>query len=229
MSELLIFTRTMGESYLEACLQRIREHTTEPHRLLVWVNGAGRATADLVGRYTDDVIVTTRNKGCVATCGHVLLYEDYAELVRLSCAIMVAPGWIEALRAPFRQHAGVGLTGMRSDFGRYRTPPGQTEECDPSNLPDHLIMTTRVAVDRVGAMSPSFHQYGHEITEHHARVWRAGLRVFAVETGCHRYQARHDGRDAVPGRDELVARNQAVWQRCADKGYRGYDWWRSDL
>lgn len=229
MSDLVIFTRTVGEPYFEECLRRVVASTPEPHRLLVWVNGAPRETVRIAERYTDDLIVTSRNKGCVATCGHVLLYEPYAELVQLSCAIMVEPGWIPALRRPFLDHPGTGITGMRSEFGAYRHAVGETEECGPGNLPDHLIMSRREVVERIGSMSPSFVQYGHEITEFSLRALRAGFRAFAVETGARRFEDRHDGRDGLADREEYLRHNLAVWQRCSLRGYRGYDWWRSDL
>lgn len=228
-TELLIFTRTMGEPYLEECLRRIRDHTPVPHRLIVWVNGAGEETVTVAREYADELIITTENKGCVATCGYVLLYEEYRELVRMSCAMMVEPGWIEALRRPFREHQGVGLTGMRSEFGAYTSPPGVTEECSLANLPDHLVMTSREVVDRVGSISPSFQKYGHEITEFSARTLTAGFRVFAVDAKCHRHQGRHDGRDRLAERERYLQHNLGVWQRCAAAGYRGYEWWRSDL
>ena len=146
-----------------ACLQSIRQHTTD-YRLIFVDNGSAPDEFAIIDtelqRHPHLLVRTRRNLGfvkavnqglCLSTADHVVLLNNDTE---------VAPGWIEKLQAPFadRRVGAVGPVTTTTDCWQGREPvqPGYRLISATSMLAFFCVMFSRQCINDVGLLDESF-------------------------------------------------------------------------
>lgn len=227
---LRVFVPTVGEPSTISTIARIRRYIPDA-QLTVFYETLGHSVSDhfylCLRDVCDDVIVSRTNHGIVEVCnfGLMCLRWDYFLLV-------LADVWIneqtyQRLMNPFEQYNKVACAGGWR--GRMAAPLIWASRGVPDTYPDGPLLISRAAIDDVGALSTSFHGHGHGFFEWHMRTQARGWKEAIVDDVFQEQGTWHDGRDKNPEASNEIRAGEPTLQRCREKSFQSYDWWRSDL
>lgn len=146
-----------------ACLQSIRQHTTD-YRLIFVDNGSAPAEFAVIEtelkRHPHLLVRNHRNLGFVKAVNQGLCLSTAEYVVLLNNDTEVAPGWIEKLQAPFADSrvGAVGPVTTTTDCWQGREPvqPGYRLISATSMLAFFCVMFSRQCINDVGLLDESF-------------------------------------------------------------------------
>lgn len=225
---LQVFVGTTGRKITLECLARLQKFTPVPFELCVWYDTCGRPLdADFYHQllsFTDDVIISTRNHGNNEEISWALLTLDYDYLLVCGDDCLVTEDYWTKLYSPFNGWTTLGLTGQaRSAFD------GEVSVSHPTLYPDYVLLFKKEAVESVGSLCPAFKVHGSATVEWAYRAKELGW-DYAVSKGIVHLD-KHDSSAilAHPQFQQIMDEGQNQLHAAAQRGFRGYPWWTSNL
>lgn len=140
---------------LSECLESIKQHTPEPHEIIVVDNGSRDHTVDVCRAYRCKFIRFPENRGFPIACNAGLRLASGDLLMLLNNDVLVASRWLRNMQDCLLEEAGAGIVGPYTNYAsgqqRVRQLPYTTEEeykkmSRAMNAPDP---SRRIEVDRL--------------------------------------------------------------------------------
>jgi GT2 family glycosyltransferase/Tfp pilus assembly protein PilF len=233
-----------------ACLASIRQHTPQPHEIIVVDNGSTDGTVEALRRVPGlRLIANATNIGFAAGCNQGLAVARGDFVVLLNNDTLVTPGWLAAMLRAMAERPTLGLVGPRSNnvAGVQRVPeaaegyPEGLERFAATFCAAHAGQATlvprvigfcmlirRAVIQRIGGLDERFGTGNLEDDDYCLRARLAGFELAVVHDS---YVHHHGGRTfEALGIDyrrsvwENAARFQAKWGvALTDRGYEPPD------
>ncbi|WP_151736660.1 glycosyltransferase family 2 protein ['Paenibacillus yunnanensis' Narsing Rao et al. 2020] len=133
-----------GLGLLRSCVEAIRAHTVSPYEIIV-VDNASEDGTDLYCRSNHIAFVSLpENRGFPAACNLGLQLASGDELLLLNNDVIVAPGWLDNLKAALYSAPEVGIVGPVTNYASglqrvktyYSDLAGFYDEAGRANVPD---------------------------------------------------------------------------------------------
>ena len=225
---LRVFVFTVGEKVTFETLESIKQFTNHPYELTVWYDACGRGVdayfLGRLGEHTNDIVVVRQNKGVSAALGFATLSLDFDYLIIAAADMIMLPGYVDRLLAPFNELENVAVTG---EGWRYLNGGMSVSDFDIGI--DGVVMVSKKAINAIGSVSPSFNGRGPMHTEWFRRFASNGFKYVTLDGLCLHGGSQHEGRDMIPDWRKELHQDNLVYLHADKLGYRGYPWWSNDI
>lgn len=223
--DLHVFFLTVGEKVSLESLNALRENTKQPHKLTIWYDACGRGVDwtfyEKLRDYTDDVILLTKNHGCVGAVAYAMLYLDFKYLMIVLADTVVRPGYLDRLAFGFTRidkSACVGST-------RTNHIPWDFLVNERCYMPDGVQIYKKEAINDVGGVAAAFKGTGQETLEWQERAIRKGWNIVSCKDIMDEIGSTHDGRPLNPDLNEQIEKSQDTYLRIKNAGWKDFHWW----
>jgi GT2 family glycosyltransferase len=235
------------------CLGGLREVGEPSFQVLLWDNGSSDGTADAVRLAYPEVLVHQHPENLGVGSGRnaaaALARQRFAptHLLFLDNDIVVAPGFVRALLAPFREDPTVAQVqsklrllhdparlndggGCRIEWWWGRTSPvgfgeldqGQHDSRRPCVACGGAMMVRATQFDQLGGFDPIFDPFGPEDLDFSLRLQKAGYKALYVPEAVGYHEVSHT---FGSGYTEEYARTKSKhWLRLMRRHASATDW-----
>jgi GT2 family glycosyltransferase len=235
------------------CLGGLREVGEPSFQVLLWDNGSSDGTADAVRLAYPEVLVHQHPENLGVGSGRnaaaALARQRFAptHLLFLDNDIVVAPGFVRALLAPFREDPTVAQVqsklrllhdparlndggGCRIEWWWGRTSPvgfgeldqGQHDSRRPCVACGGAMMVRTTQFDQLGGFDPIFDPFGPEDLDFSLRLQKAGYKALYVPEAVGYHEVSHT---FGSGYTEEYARTKSKhWLRLMRRHASATDW-----
>jgi GT2 family glycosyltransferase len=235
------------------CLDGLREVGEPPFQVLLWDNGSSDGTADAVRLAYPEVLVHQHpgnlGVGSGRNAAAALARQRFAptHLLFLDNDIVVTPGFVRALLAPFREDPTVAQVqsklrllhdparlndggGCRIEWWWGRTSPvgfgeldqGQHDSRRPCVACGGAMMVRAAQFDQLGGFDPIFDPFGPEDLDFSLRLQKAGYKALYVPEAVGYHEVSHT---FGSGYTEEYARTKSKhWLRLMRRHASATDW-----
>jgi len=229
-----IFIMTVGEEVVFETLDAVKRETKIPYELAVWyhpIKGVNMDTFNRIQKYTDDVIMCTKNQKNSGVTGYFQIYSDYDYILGLCADSVLKEGYFERLLKPFETYSKVAFVGSGEHEDKLTM---DYESNNPYNLPDISGMFSHDAINEIGGTLAAFHTYGFEPLEWYGRAISKGWKIVHARnifTDGGKNGVKHSGTETMEKkeREDSLIHNGALQIELDSKLYKGYNWWSSKL
>jgi GT2 family glycosyltransferase len=248
----IILTYNQREVTLR-CLAGLREVGEPSFQVLVWDNGSSDGTAEAVRLAHPEALVHEHpgnlGVGSGRNAAAALARQRFAptHLLFLDNDIVVAPGFVRALLAPFREDAIIAQVqsklrllhdparlndggGCRIEWWWGRTSPvgfgeldqGQHDSRRPCVACGGAMMVRAARFDQLGGFDPIFDPFGPEDLDFSLRLQKAGYKALYVPEAVGYHEVSHT---FGSGYTEEYARSKSKhWLRLMRRHASATDW-----
>lgn len=235
--ETTVLILTVGEKITFDTLDSLKY--LPEHHLTIWYNGDRRRFYKKLRKYTDDVIMSSVNKGMTYPIGSTMLYFKYDFLVVLNADNVLNESFYDKVK-PFLEDKKVGMIGQSQH--KLGKPFVYCNNNGDDYFPDNFYIYKKEFINEMGAYTPSHELYGHIGIELYKRtLTHSDWKIVCFDNdslGIHGGEERVSssgtdllwedaGTDAM--RTTLYKLDHMMWQACEAKNFKGYNWWSTNL
>lgn len=229
---ILNFLITVGEDITFKTLDSIRENGNGG-KLIVWYHPIKSHDLDYFNRllrYTDDVILCTKNRGSSAAFQFLSIMEDYDYIISACADSVMMPNYTDKLMKPFKEVKRLGMAGgIDLDFYPTSFPDCGYLVNDINRLPDISNMVSKEIVNEIGGHLTAFSKYGFENLEWMCRAIRKSWSIATCKDIFIHSGTKHAGRETMPDLDEQMEANKIIFNKAKQKHFMGYNWWSKTI
>jgi len=174
--------------YTQGCLTSLRQHTPEPHEVVVVDNGSAPEVAAWVREHADVAVLNSDNRGVAAALNQGARAASGDVLVFLNNDTRVPPGWLAPLHQALRAGDDVGVVSPAVTAGtaiqRRRAPGTGVRELAPFSdyIPAGVcLILRRAALEAAGGWHETGALVASEDFELCFALWALGYRVLIDE------------------------------------------------
>ena len=174
--------------YTQGCLTSLRQHTLEPHEVVVVDNGSAPEVAAWVREHADVAVLNSDNRGVAAALNQGARAASGDVLVFLNNDTRVPPGWLAPLHQALRAGDDVGVVSPAVTAGtaihRRRAPGTGVRELAPFSdyIPAGVcLVLRRAALEAAGGWHETGALVASEDFELCFALWALGYRVLIDE------------------------------------------------
>ena len=174
--------------YTQGCLTSLRQHTPEPHEVVVVDNGSAPEVAAWVREHADVAVLNSDNRGVAAALNQGARAASGDVLVFLNNDTRVPPGWLAPLHQALRAGDDVGVVSPAVTAGtaiqRRRAPGTGVRELAPFSdyIPAGVcLVLRRAALEAAGGWHETGALVASEDFELCFALWALGYRVVIDE------------------------------------------------
>ena len=174
--------------YTQGCLTSLRQHTPEPHEVVVVDNGSAPDVAAWVRKHADVAVLNSENRGVAAALNQGARAASGDVLVFLNNDTRVPPGWLAPLHQALRAGDDVGVVSPAVTAGtaiqRRRAPGTGVRELAPFSdyIPAGVcLVLRRAALEAAGGWHETGALVASEDFELCFALWALGYRVLIDE------------------------------------------------
>ena len=174
--------------YTQGCLTSLRQHTPEPHEVVVVDNGSAPDVAAWVRKHADVAVLNSENRGVAAALNEGARAASGDVLVFLNNDTRVPPGWLAPLHQALRAGDDVGVVSPAVTAGtaiqRRRAPGTGVRELAPFSdyIPAGVcLILRRAALEAAGGWHETGALVASEDFELCFALWALGYRVLIDE------------------------------------------------
>ena len=174
--------------YTQGCLTSLRQHTPEPHEVVVVDNGSAPEVAAWVREHADVAVLNSENRGVAAALNQGARAASGDVLVFLNNDTRVPPGWLAPLHQALRAGDDVGVVSPAVTAGtaihRRRAPGTGVRELAPFSdyIPAGVcLVLRRAALEAAGGWHETGALVASEDFELCFALWALGYRVLIDE------------------------------------------------
>jgi GT2 family glycosyltransferase len=174
--------------HTQGCLASLREHTPEPHEVVVVDNGSAPEVAGWVREHADVAVLNPENRGVAAALNQGARAASGDVLVFLNNDTRVPAGWLAPLHQALRAGDDVGVVSPAVTAGtaihRRRAPGTEVRELAPFSdyIPAGVCLALRrAALEAAGGWHETGAVVASEDFELCFALWALGYRVLIDE------------------------------------------------